>query len=572
MLRSILLLSILWVSQLPAQQFQAQLRRAQTRGAITAQQALQLKVQRLLAPDQLPPDYRFQGDLPEKSGTGTVYEVRHAIQQKASQSTALMKTLLVRPEQQTFFISPGTRFRVHYDTEGAEAVHTEDNDASGFPDYIEEVADALDYAYDLIVNQLGFKPPPHDNSIDGPEYDVYIHNLGNVYGWTNYEEQLEDDSWRSYIEMDNDYTHTPTKGVPAARVTAAHEFFHMVQLGYIGRDDDNQGGLDDIFLMEAASTWMEDFAFDEVNDYLFYLDDFFRSDNRPFDYPYGLHMYGLGIWFHFLEAQYQGPQLVRLIWEALLNVPALEAIDVVLRDEGSSFSQTLSLFHGWNYMTGDRADAARFYPEGADYPMFKESVNVVLTQDTVFNIQVQNKAARYIGLSGQRGNVTLAITNGQWDMINPMLSVPISIAAEGWSRGHVAIDDAYGVKLNAPEQEIWLGRGMVMHSGQWEMVTFDNKPVQGEEDEAIPPYPNPFLPGEHAHTRILLPVTEGNVTLTLFNAAGMQVKSTHLPSGAFSYLWAGDDDAGNPVPSGVYIVIAQAGHKRIYREKVLVVR
>jgi len=572
MLRSILILSLFCVAQLPAQQFQAQLRQAQIRGSLSSVQALALGVQRLLAPAELPEAYRFKSDLPEKSATALVYAVRHAQQRQPEQLSALMKTLASRPMRQTFMISPGTLFRIHFDTTGSHAVSPVDSDASGLPDYIEDVAEAMDYAYELIVNQLGFNPPPHDNSVDGPEYDVYINNIPGAYGWTNFEEQLADGSWRSYIEMDNDYTHTPTQGIDAARVTAAHEFFHMVQLGYIGRDDDDNGGLDDLFLMEAASTWMEDFAYDDVNDYLFYLNDFFRADNMPFDYSYGLHMYGLGIWFHFLETLYQGPQLVRETWEALLDVPALEALDLVLRGEGSSFAQALSLFHGWNYMTGTRADVTRFYTEGEQYPMFKASGSYTISQDTVFTAQVQNKAARYYHLTGQSSDVALVLSNGQWNALNASTVVPVSIEVTGQPRGYTVLNADYAVKLNAPEVESWLGQGVVEQGGGLELLAFDNSPDAEGDKENYPPYPNPFLPGEHAYTRIVFPITDKAIRVSVYNAAGMEVRSEKLPEGMFSVHWEGEDNQGQSLPSGVYIVIGQSGRKRIYREKVLLIR
>ena len=104
------------------------------------------------------------------------------------------------------------------------------------PDYVDEAARVFESVWDLQINQLGYSPPLSDG--DGV-YDVYIKNLAlqSVYGYTHpiaYPESRTP----SYMEIDNNFTdniYRHARGFNGLRVTAAHEFFHAIQFGYLCR-------------------------------------------------------------------------------------------------------------------------------------------------------------------------------------------------------------------------------------------------------------------------------------------------------------------------------------------------
>ena len=95
-----------------------------------------------------------------------------------------------------------------------------------------------------MVDWLGYRPPLSDGSI-GPEgdpadhIDVYLADLGRkgIYGYCT-SDQPDGDATRQvygYCVLDNDYAHTqfPVHNkLQNLQVTAAHEFFHLVQFGY----------------------------------------------------------------------------------------------------------------------------------------------------------------------------------------------------------------------------------------------------------------------------------------------------------------------------------------------------
>ena len=89
----------------------------------------------------------------------------------------------------------------------------------------------------------------------------------------------------------------------------------------------------------------------------------------------------------------------------------------------------------------------------------------------------------------------------------------------------------------------------------------DAPPVGEPAEAALHPWPNPgpapirFTLGEAAAQR-------GPIELAIYDLRGRRVASRRLPAGAgdLSTLeWSGDDEAGRPLPSGIYFARARAG-------------
>ncbi len=72
-----------------------------------------------------------------------------------------------RPYTRCNWVTPDSRFIIHFDTTGSFAVYhpNEDiNPADGIPDYVNRTAEYFESAYDSLVLGLGFDPPPSDGS------------------------------------------------------------------------------------------------------------------------------------------------------------------------------------------------------------------------------------------------------------------------------------------------------------------------------------------------------------------------------------------------------------------------
>ena len=147
--------------------------------------------------------------------------------------------VLDRPDVLTnSIISPSGNFKIHFNTTGNHAVYS--NVDGGALGYVDSVAKIFDDVYNHTVNVLGYTEPIRDSfyvSGGSAEYDVYLLNFSGAFFGLAYPdsliETLDGDSVATaFLELDNDYDQLiqyADRPLDAVRVTAAHEFFHMVQ-------------------------------------------------------------------------------------------------------------------------------------------------------------------------------------------------------------------------------------------------------------------------------------------------------------------------------------------------------
>ena len=231
---------------------------------------------------------------------------------------ARIATLQERPDRHKTYFSPDSTFAVHYDTFGVHSPDTTSTLIPGVPDWVVEVAAALDSSRNLLLN-LGFDHAPAD---EDSVYDVYLQEYnGGTYGLTEPDGADVYGRIISYIRMDNNFSEDEnyyTHGIDAARVTAAHEYFHAVQLGYGWRDAD-------LFFYEISSTWFEDVAFPEVNDWVYWYSTFSNNPTLNITQTDG---YSIAIFGHYLThitGIYQ-PDIMRQTWERFKSIDATSAI------------------------------------------------------------------------------------------------------------------------------------------------------------------------------------------------------------------------------------------------------
>ena len=191
----------------------------------------------------------------------------------------------LRPSLPSFVDAPSGRFRVHYTTEGTDAVPASDINMDGVPDYVEECVSALELAWRVEVDTLGYLPPPADGGKGGNDaIDVYLRDLSKAgpggssyYGLTSLDTRLQAapaETYTTWIDVDNDFAESDrdargnasfaTFGIDALRVTCAHEFHHVIQCGRYGIAGSNRS------LYELTSTWMEIRTWPDVRDWAAY--------------------------------------------------------------------------------------------------------------------------------------------------------------------------------------------------------------------------------------------------------------------------------------------------------------
>lgn len=417
-------------------------------------------------------------------------------------------SVLERPVMQKSLVTPEGLVRVHFDTTGVNAVQYD----------IQQFLRFVDISYKKEVEEFGFPDPVKDLGNGGDELlDVYILDLGNTYGFTVPDGTINPAKKTVYtfIKIHNDFTNFFTKGLEAARVTIAHELHHTIQMSnYTYKLN---GGIEDLFFYEMTSTSMEEFVFDEVNDYYNYLGSFFRNPSLSIGYHSG---YDLAHWNIYLRDKYN-MGLIRRQWELFRTNKAVEAIDNSLIEQGSSYMKLWAEFGIWCFYTGYLKQNGRFFEEGANYPMLAVTSSYLVSppfrSDSIRTTPASISVLEYINNSDRRDTLKLLLCNG--DAVNasynPDRSTTVFVkVANSEMPNSVNVSDRFFVFYNCPDG-----------SAVEKQIVFNNAAI-GWIYSSPALFPNPFKLKNIGHTAITIPVPDANgeieAEFSVFDA-GMQL-------------------------------------------------
>jgi hypothetical protein len=492
------------------------------------------------------------GDEPVKCGlpslTGALRE-RGALSPDRQQALA---ALSIRPEMQTSVLLRG--FRFHFDTSGTGApallngLHQRITGSARA--YIDSAASILSHVAEVETTLLGYSAPPPDGLLGGgPEFDVYVMPLGNTYGYTDPDNAAPEGGTSStFMTIDSDFSWVlpdSNKGIPALKVTLAHEFFHAIQLGRYGY------WTNDVWFYEISSVWMEDVVYTGVNDYYNYLFaswSHFRFPTTPLT-SNDVIMYSRGIWGQYVAKAF-GNDAMRRTWEQIRGAAPLQAIDNTLRlFYSSSFRQAFVEWCTWNAHTGYRADPAGYYPEGANFPLVVETVyDVPAGARDVSDQTTGCTASKYFRFTTGSDALFIVFAYAGNDCAGPMATVPLS-----FSVARSRIDDSYRptsgnffVKTNYPSSSSWV---------YWDLGALSSPAA----------FPSPFSPGPGHY--MYFPVSSSHGTLSVFSSAMELVFSGERPAenrlGRTVVSWDGRSNRGEYAASGVYFFVLDTPDKSL---------
>jgi len=464
-----------------------------------------------------------------------------------------------RSEREKSAVSADGHFRVHYDTSGWFAPDQTDNDKNGIPDYVDSTLEHFEYAWDLQINVLGYNEPPSDHGLGGgDEVDCYITNYGSTpyYGGTFYDTFILKGSTSSHIVIDNGYTEAQysTSGDDALKVTTAHEFFHVVQFGYM-----YSTGLS--WWTEQSAVWMEEYAWPEVNDYLQYINDFMLMENTSLSHSNGAFEYGAGIWPMFLAKEF-GDDIIKSSWERYAEGDnlSISALDDVIPD---GLANAYSEFGIWNYFTKDRANTYDFYSDGDQFPYTVSMDWQAMSKPADGDFSANALTTKYIEL--------LFASN----FSSNILDIKVSPSGSAQLKSSLILfDDSESYEIHALESN----QGTVSLLQTWEKAVLavsctnpygsgykfsfdaDISSVSVDEDSPLAfaigsAWPNPFNP---ATTISFTMQDAGHVSAMVYNVSGQLVETlvnSELDAGEKSIIWKPDNLSG-----GVYMVRIATAH------------
>lgn len=483
----------------------------------------------------------------------------------------LLKPLLQRPVMETSLVTPGGFFKVHYDLSGPNAVGYDLN----------LLAEALDSTYKFEIDFLGYDIPPGDSATNpnipsveyggDNRYDVYIGNLGSgFYGYTQFEYEVEEgsDRFSSYMMIDNDFSNHFTTGINGARVTVAHEFHHSIQGGnYIFRTEDT-------FFYEITSTAMEEFVFDDVNDYYAYISSYFRNPETPLSLTTG---YNTATWNIFLRDNFDY-DIIKRQWELMPSVRAMIAINNSIFEYGSSFAREFNKYGIWMYFTNYRAVSGKYFEEGVNYPLV-EPTSVVRFTPPSQTLDMSSRAAAHTFItfliSGNNDSLVTIVSNGDVQNavsgLNKSFDFQYMLFSDS-STGNRFLTENYSSMFSAENPALWSVSEIL-----------NNLLVREDDASFSPPdgstlaFPNPFTYANGSVENINFSFNGRNgekVDFAVYSPSMNLVHSSEhfvgpLSNNSLGLKWDVRDNDGEKLASGVYIYVIQNGDE-IIKGKVVI--
>ncbi len=340
-------------------------------GKLTLDQRAIYTAQAIRNPSSLPATYQATVlGAPQRYVTRDVTmalrDIRINWNQLSDSTQRIVSSILTRWNTAFTYVSPGGFFRLHYDTNGANAVPAADGDHDGIPDYVEKCAA---YADSSLAKQLslGYVTPPSDGTAGGDSlYDIYFEEMP-YYGYTQPENPGPQpwNDYTSYLVLHRNFLGFPPNLDPegnqagAAKVTCAHEFHHAIQFAY----NVNQPS----WYMEEDATAMETLVYPKVNDNYNYLPSFFDSPEISL-MDESIHEYACFIWGLFLAQKFDTSLLVAAWQGGRFNDIFQTVADTLAGRYSWTQDSAMAEFAVWNFCTGSRNDGLHFR-DAANYPL-----------------------------------------------------------------------------------------------------------------------------------------------------------------------------------------------------------
>lgn len=483
----------------------------------------------------------------------------------------------LRPSLPTFLDSPSGRFRVHYTTDGSDAVPRIDANGDGVSDYVEECIASLELAWRVEVDTLGYLPPPSDNGAGGSDaLDVYLRNLSKAgpggssyYGLTSLDIKVQStptERYTTWIEIDNDFAESDrdaqgnvsfaTFGIDALRVTCAHEFHHTIQSGRYGIAGTNRS------LYELTSTWMEIRTWPAVRDWAAYTSLLLST---PEVWPLSGESANTGyIWGWFGNALAAAhPDIMRSMWEYVAtNMRTTTALVEACKKHDTTLSGIFCSSLQWLYRTGSRGAGNPLLPGAELLPEIR------LFSDRRVEPPTTTEVGRLVGFEVRAFRFSVPSSSSR-----PPVSVGVIVCdadESGYANRGSGPDGRYRIELmSAPS-----GTDMRIDGTQWgvriesEYCSF----VEGAQTISLGgPYPQPL--SLQRSRRLYIPIASASlgsrVSLSLLTIGGVAIRT------ATANVVLDDDrivahmDLEGDLPPGTYLICTEASSGTTFHKVLL---
>ena len=487
-------------------------------------------------------------------------------------------------------------FRIHYDLTGTDSVDITITNENNIPDYINTMANIFEEVYYHDITELGYTPPPSDGTEGGSShYDIYVKST-NAYGWTDYGTKIGDNQnssenennvYLSFITLRNNYIGFPNTELENIQVTAAHEFFHAIQLGYDGDEA--------LWLMEATAVWMEEEHYDDVNDCYQYMIPWFEKPNLSLNSLAGLHPYGSFILFKYIDEHLGGADIIKRTWEqsrlfdSYIEDYSVQSIDLALKSLNHTFKKALNNMAIANCILSSDNSAGQYaYEEALGYHNYREysyfdtlSIQLGIYDsidfnkgilDTIESHNLQQYGSQYININtNDPVKVSIKKTIGDYDPISDLTLHTIAKTVNG----NYEVQTGQILNIDPGSNTEWIyaviiADGVDGNNYNYELTFSDGKINTETNFTVASPYPNPFNNSITIKLNVVIPQ---NIELAVYDILGRKIDTLHsgyVSSGSYEYLWNGVNTNNEKVSSGVYYIKAVSDNRQEWKKITLI--
>ncbi len=255
------------------------------------------------------------------------------------------------------------------------------------------ILDVSEFVWQKEIDEFGFRPPRYS---DINYIDIYLGNTG-AYNPEKKEYVNIENYYAGYATTYSDQTPyfviNPSISEEIIKVTIAHEFFHTIQYAYnfdmVSEDIFYNHNL---WFLEATATMMEDEIYDDVDDYIYFLDDYLKNTYLDIEDYNGSIEYGKVLFAKFLRENY-GLDFIKKIFEDY-DYQNETVIDKIAKEITNEYN--LSIDDLMIRYAECLVNIKSCYEEGASYPeptKFSLDVNLSIGH---FGIALFDKGGEYL--------------------------------------------------------------------------------------------------------------------------------------------------------------------------------
>ncbi|MFN8179215.1 MAG: FlgD immunoglobulin-like domain containing protein [bacterium] len=466
------------------------------------------------------------------------------------------------------------------ETEHFLLLYTTDSSSVGHADpaYVQEAAGYLEQVWNIYEHDPRFEMPPAVGS--GPTgasgnrlVKVYVEALSGAYGYATWVDPIPGrcpNAATGELELDSALSDF------ALRRTCAHELFHVFCYGIDAAWVN--------WIRESTATWAEWTVWPDFRDVipvlrLFYTSQLTLWEDQDFDWQ---RMYGAALFWQFLEDRL-GEPVAPIVWKALCDAPWRSTTREVLQQRyGRDLDGLVVEFWRWNVRAGYADDGAH-YRSGAGLPHLPaQAVQRTFgpePQSLPDSLVAQPAGTNLIVLHGPSRRENLHVTfDGAPELAGRRA---VTLLATTWPNTFpyevTLTPDASGDCIfDVPHWELYDEVALLVTNYESAADYPSSLGYRWSAEEAGPPVfdvawglsaraleasrlvaaPNPFAAATQIRYRADAAAT---TSLDVYDVAGRHVRALVRPlvrpvAGDYLADWDGTDDAGAPLPAGVYFL------------------